>query len=81
METRVSIVEAKCRALMAAARWKGQAAQLTTGRARTPATQPQLANWNAGNIEITNTGTVRTAATHQPRPQLRGGATVQPYGQ
>ena len=59
----MSIVEARCRALMAAARWNGQAAQVTTGRARAPATQPQLANWKAGNIEIRNTGTVRMAAT------------------
>ena len=33
-DTSVSIVEAKCRAWMAAARWKGHAAQLTTGKAR-----------------------------------------------
>ena len=63
MDTSVSIVEARCRALMAAARWNGQAAQVTTGRARAPATQPQLANWKAGNIDIRNTGTVRMAAT------------------
>ena len=63
METSVSMVDEKWRALMAAARWKGHAAQVTTGRARIPATQPQFGNWNAGNIEIRNTGTVRMAAT------------------
>src|SRR5512141_1307436 len=63
METSVSIVEERCRALMAAARWKGQAPQVTTGSARIPAAQPQLANWNAGTIELRNTGTVRMAAT------------------
>ena len=57
------MVEAKCRALMAAALWNGHAAQLTTGSARAPATQPQLGNWKAGNIEMRNTGTARTAAT------------------
>ncbi|MDI2022688.1 hypothetical protein PJL18_03230 [Paenarthrobacter nicotinovorans] len=38
------MVDARCRALMAAALWKGQAAQLTTGSAKAPTTQPQLAN-------------------------------------
>ena len=46
------MVEARCRALMAAARWNGHAAQATTGRARTAATQPQFGNWKAGIIEI-----------------------------
>ena len=57
------MVEARCRALMAAARWNGHAAQATTGRARIAATQPQFGNWNAGIIEIAKTGTVSTAAT------------------
>src|SRR6476659_13857 len=65
MDTRVSMVEARCRALMAAARWNGHAAQATTGRARIAATQPQLGvwNWTAGIIDIAKTGTVSTAAT------------------
>src|SRR4051794_10895899 len=56
------MVEAPCRALMAAARWNGHAAQATTGRARTATTQPQWGNWKAGNMEIATTGTVRAAA-------------------
>ncbi|MNI57876.1 hypothetical protein D3C73_1129620 [compost metagenome] len=74
METSVSMVEAKCRALMAAARWKGQAAQLTTGRASAPTTHPQLANCNAGIMEIANTGMVRRAAT------IRRGRSVEAAG-
>ncbi|MDT4888882.1 hypothetical protein FQZ97_1255070 [compost metagenome] len=62
-ETRVSMVDARCRALMAAARWNGQAAQLTTGSASAAAAQPQLGNWSAGSMEIRKTGTVRAAAT------------------
>ncbi len=62
IDTRVSMVDPKCRAFTAAARWNGQAAQLTTGSARAPATQPQFGNWRAGTIEIRKTGTVRAAA-------------------
>ncbi|BAS15282.1 hypothetical protein AHiyo8_35850 [Arthrobacter sp. Hiyo8] len=56
------MVEAKWRALMAAARWKGQAAHVTTGSASAAATQPQCGNCKAGIIEMAKTGTVSMAA-------------------
>ena len=63
MDTSVSIVEARCRALTAAARWKGQAAQVTTGRLRANAHQPQFGNCAAGIMEMMSTGSVRAAAS------------------
>ena len=62
MDTSVSMVEARWRALTAAARWKGQADQRTTGSESAAATQPQFGNANAGTMEISRTGTVRMAA-------------------
>ena len=59
------MVEAKCRALTAAARWNGQADQNTTGMLSAKATQPQCGNWAPGIIEMMNTGMVRMAAVHR----------------
>ena len=70
METSVSMVEAKCRALMAAARWNGHAAQLTTGSARAPATQPQWGNWKAGNMEISEHRNGEDGCRDEPRAEL-----------
>ncbi len=57
------MVEAKWRALMAAARWNGHADQNTTGVARASATQPQCGNCAAGTMEMMNSGTVKIAPT------------------
>ena len=63
MDTRVSMVDAPWRALMAAARWNGQADHSTTGVASAKAHQPQFGNCAAGTIEMMNSGTVKTTAT------------------
>src|SRR5665648_1185716 len=46
----------------AAARWKGQADQVTTGRAAAVTTHCQPGNCRAGTIESSSTGTLRIAA-------------------
>src|ERR1700759_2548349 len=56
-EIRVSMVAAPCRALVQAARWKGQAAYVTTGAVRVSESHCQYANWRAGTIDIAITGT------------------------
>jgi hypothetical protein len=59
----VSIVAAPCRRLIQAARWNGQAPQVATGAASVRAALCQLSNCNAGIIETSSTGSVRTAAS------------------
>ena len=72
----MSMVEAKCRALIAAARWNGQAAQLTTGSASATATQPQFGNWKAGNHRDEEHRDGQDGRDDEPRPQLGGCAAV-----
>ncbi|KGN37582.1 hypothetical protein N803_13915 [Knoellia subterranea KCTC 19937] len=62
-EIRVSIVAARCRRLVHAARWKGNAPQTTTGDASVSDSHCQLSNWRAGIIDINSTGSVKTADT------------------
>ncbi|RPK46176.1 hypothetical protein EES39_13910 [Streptomyces sp. ADI92-24] len=67
-EISVSMVAAPCRALVHAARWKGQAAYVTTGAARVSESHCQLSNWSAGIIAIAITGTAsRTAVISRCR--------------
>src|SRR4051794_40623330 len=61
-EIRVSMVAAPCRALVQAARWKGQAAYVTTGAASVRDSHCQYVNWRAGTIAIAMTGTASTVA-------------------
>src|SRR5680860_1556498 len=60
-EIRVSIVAAPWRALVKAARWNGKAPHTTTGEARVRASHCQLSNCNAGIIDSSSTGRLRTA--------------------
>src|SRR3954451_7109155 len=61
-EIRVSMVAAPCRALVQAARWKGQAAYVTTGAASVSDSHCQDSNCRAGTIAIAITGTASTTA-------------------
>ena len=63
IDTRVSIVEAPCRAFRNAARWNGQAHQSTTGVARASWIQALLGTSRPGHMASTTTGTVSTVAT------------------
>ena len=60
-EISVSIVAARCRALTAAARWNGHAAQTTTGPARANESHCQNRNCAPGTIASTTTGAVSSA--------------------
>src|ERR1035437_6186578 len=60
-EIKVSIVAARWRALVSAARWNGNAPQTTTGEARVRASHCQLSNCSIGIIDINSTGRLRTA--------------------
>ena len=51
------MVAAPCRALTAAARWNGQAPQVTTGVASASDTHCHAGKWAAGTIASTITGT------------------------
>nr|WRX71470.1 hypothetical protein [Actinomycetes bacterium] len=62
-EIKVSMVAAPWRALVTAARWKGQAPQTTTGEARVREIHCQLSNCSAGIIDRASTGTVNAAET------------------
>ena len=57
------MVVERWRAFTAVALWKGQAAHVTTGSVSSAATQPQWGNCAPGTMEITKTGTEKTAAT------------------
>ncbi|CAM5266318.1 hypothetical protein SFUMM280S_05706 [Streptomyces fumanus] len=71
-EISVSMVAAPCRALVAAARWKGQAAYVTTGAARVRDSHCQYSNWRAGTMAIAITGTASvTAVTSRCRSGRR----------
>ncbi len=59
-ETRVSMVAAPCRALVRAARWKGQAAYVTTGAVSVSDSHCQYVNCQAGTMASTTTGSART---------------------
>ena len=48
--------------MIAAARWNGQAPQITTGAANVSEAHCQLVNCHAGTIAIAITGTVSTTA-------------------
>ena len=62
IDTSVSIVEAPCRAVTAAARWNGQAHHSATGVARTSWSHRPAVQCSRP-IAMTTSGTVRTAAT------------------
>ena len=53
---RVSIVAVPCRKLAHAARWKGNAPQVTTGAARVSDSHCHASNCNAGTIASSTTG-------------------------
>src|SRR5581483_10668279 len=61
IEIRVSIVADKCRALSAAARWKGHPLQRTTGVDSASPTHSQPENRAGGTIASTTSGDERTA--------------------
>ena len=61
------MVAAACRALTAAARWNGQAPQVTTGVASASDTHCQAGNWAAGTIASTTTGTASASDTTSRR--------------
>ncbi|GAA3488796.1 hypothetical protein GCM10018987_28790 [Streptomyces cremeus] len=78
-EMSVSIVAAPCRALVHAARWKGQAAYVTTGAASVSDSHCQYSNWSAGTMAIAMTGTARTVAvTSRCRSDTRAGSSGAP---
>ena len=56
------MVVAPWRRLIAAARWKGQAAHTTTGEVSVRTSHCQFVNCSAGTIDSTITGIVRSAA-------------------
>ena len=56
-ETSVSMVAAPCRRFVQAARWNGQAPQMTTGAASVSESHCQYSNCRAGTIAIAMTGT------------------------
>jgi hypothetical protein len=62
-EMRVSIVAAPWRRLSSAARWNGQAPQITTGAVMAEASHCQLRNCSAGIIDMASTGTVNARVT------------------
>ncbi len=78
IDTRVSMVNAPCRRLIAAARWKGQPPHTTTGAARVSESHCQLVNCSAGIMAIAITGTDRTAEmiTRWRRLSTRSGAAL-----
>src|SRR5665647_3204962 len=59
-EINVSIVAARWRALVNAARWNGNAPHTTTGEARVRDNHCQLSNCNTGIIDRSSTGRLRT---------------------
>ncbi len=63
IEMSVSMVAARWRALVQAARWKGSAPQTTTGPDRVSTSHCQLVNCSAGIIDSSRTGADRTADT------------------
>ena len=65
------MVAAACRALTAAARWNGQAPQVTTGTASASETHCQDGNWAAGTIASTMTGTASATDTASRRSDDR----------
>jgi hypothetical protein len=58
----VSIVVDPWRRLTSAARWIGQAHQITTGDARANDSHAHSSNRSAGTIDMATTGSARTAA-------------------
>ena len=76
IDTSVSIVVARCLALVHAARWNGLPPQSTTIDASRNATHCQPVNCSAGTIEISSTGTVSTALTRQRRPSSSGSSST-----
>ena len=62
-ETSVSMVVARCRRFIAAARWNGQAPHTTTGAARVRASHCQLRNCHGGTIDSASTGRASAALT------------------
>ncbi len=57
------MVTVPCRALVKAARWKGQAPHTATGEASASETHCQLRNCAAGTIASVTTGTVSISDT------------------
>jgi hypothetical protein len=57
------MVAARCRRLARAARWNGQAHQVTTGATSAATTHCQPAKRSGMTIAISSTGTVSAAAT------------------
>ena len=78
-ETRVSIVEARWRALIAAARWKGQPAYSTTGSGEHQL-HPRQPVGTPGTMVSTSTTTVRGAATSSRRRSPRAYAASSATG-
>ncbi len=63
MEMRVSMVAARWRRLVHAARWNGSAPHTTTGDARVRASHCQLVNCSGGIIDSSSTGSPSRALT------------------
>jgi hypothetical protein len=71
MLMRVSMVAAPWRRFVQAARWNGQAAQVTTGAASVRLSHCQYVNCQAGTIASATTGTLSATAA---RSRSRSGA-------
>src|SRR5690625_5174223 len=76
-DTSVSMVEDPYRAARAAARWKGQAPQVTTGRENAVISHCQPGNCSGGIIDKTSTGAVRIAEMIK---RLRSPSVASPSG-
>ena len=76
IDTRVSMVAAPCRAFTAAARWNGQAPQVTTGVVSARASHCQYRNCSGGTMASSRTGTVRAAHAAMRAPARSDGGAA-----
>ena len=75
----MSIVAAPCRALLAAARWKGQAPHTATGEASAREAHCQFRNCSGGSIASTTTG-MASASEISSRRRSSGPLCLPPGG-
>ena len=74
----MSIVAAPCRALPAAARWKGQAPHTATGEASARAAHCQFRNCSGGAIASTTTGMASTSEISSRRSSASASVSGRP---
>ena len=81
-ETSVSMVTARWRRFLTAARWNGQPATKTTGVASAKASHSHPSNWSGGTIATSASGTVNAAArASRVRTVSRCSSSLSPAGE